>query len=207
MEALGRWKAGSWQIQTLVGHKPAEALFPKQVHGGIILRADHLSNTVKEGDGMYSSAQTKHPIGIVTADCLPLVILSKTAALALHVSRKSILRGLLESTEEYIDPNRIAQIWIGPHICADHLTYSYAGAEIQDFQARFPDAVTRRNNQWHLSLRQAVSKYLKKWGVSESSIIEMNTCTYEQPDLPSYRRCLDQNQKLVEQLFTVIEPQ
>ncbi|MDZ4344445.1 MAG: laccase domain-containing protein, partial [Candidatus Binatia bacterium] len=149
-----------WVVETdLYGELDlSECALIKQAHGNkIIVRQDIDSGSV--GDGIITTGESA---AIYTADCLPLVLLTKQMALILHVSRKSLVCGLLEKAAERIDglPETDVAAYIGPHICRRHFEFAYLGEEAKRFTLKYPDSVYRQNGSWYFSLRRAVGGYL-----------------------------------------------
>jgi len=168
-----------------------------QEHSGRIVKVDDPG----PADGLITYPG-KGPIGVVTADCMPLVIVTPQAALALHVSRKSIIRGLLEAVSERIDTAYISGVYVGPHICPRHFVFDYVGEDIRRFREQFPASVSKSKTGFSLSLRAAVETFLARWSVPVNLVYEDGRCTSEELNLPSYRRSLDRKERTGEQLVT-----
>lgn len=145
---------------------------------------------------------------IRTADCLPLILIGTTSALALHVSRKTLIQGQLETLPKHFDTTTIQTAWLGPHICEDHCVFEYQGEEITDFMEKFPNAYTPRTTGIHLSLRKATTHYLREWGIASSDIFDTQICTYEN-DLPSWKMWREKNGPVTPfpQFLTIVERQ
>lgn len=190
-----------WHVCSEVCDKlPTETLVPKQVHCGTIVEAQKLASARCEADGVLAGVSDA-PIAVQTADCLPLVIVSRDKALALHVSRKTITRGLLDKASDLIAPASIAAVYIGPHICIRHLSFETEGPEVNLFKLLFPTAVDQHNGVTHLSLKRAVAAYLTAWRVPPEKIVDHSYCTFEHAELPSYRRS---GQHTYPQLLTTV---
>ena len=193
---MSTYRFGRWEIDvTVVNDWPTDILRPKQTHGGHIARAVELLDTTSEADGVYAKSSTLRDaegvsgIGVSTADCLPLVLLADDAALALHVSRKTLINGLLDNVPRVLSPDTITQAFIGPHVCPEHFTFEWEGPEITRFAQVFPEAAEQDNDgTWSLSTRDAVQHYFDAWGVAEQAVEEDLRCTFEATELPSYRR-------------------
>jgi copper oxidase (laccase) domain-containing protein len=184
---------GNWNVQSLV-QDDIEALdnsivIAEQVHCGEIVTASDIVIGKTKADGIFIDKQDIKA-AVLTADCMPLVLTTNDSALVLHVSRKSLINGLLDKVDHFIEPENITGIYIGPHICAEHFTFPEAGEEIKKFQKMFPKAVAVKENIYHLSLRRAVNTYFKKWGIGDALIKEDGRCTFKEESLPSYKRWL-----------------
>ena len=191
---------GSWEIDTILETEvEADVFRVRQTHGGKVTVVGDDS----PADGLLTDLG-KQPVGVSTADCMPLVVTSPTKALALHVSRKSIIRGLLESAANHIAPTEITGVYIGPHICGEHFLFEFEGDDIKTFREKFPSAATETDQGLSLTLREAVQTYFSEWGVGDEIIHEDGRCTQENNDLPSYKRSLDTDTKLQSHLVTVV---
>lgn len=198
-------RVGRWKISTRLRRagKGGETGLV-QVHGSQIVWA-HEAARNSVGDGLAIRHNFPRPCLIATADCLPLVILSDSAACLLHISRKSLVRGLLEQVPKFILPADMNGAWIGPHICGKHFVFEYLGEEVSAFYAKYPWAAARRSDGWHLDLLGVAMRYLNSWGLEDKNIKRDGRCTFEMVELPSYRRGLTQGQSTAEGIATVVE--
>ena len=91
-----------------------------QVHGVEIVSLETLP---VEADGMVASwNELNEPMGIKTADCLPIVIEGEKGAVFLHAGWRGLADGILKRPEiALIDPQRV---FIGPsiHVCCFEVT-------------------------------------------------------------------------------------
>ncbi len=192
-------------IYTDTADLPSHTVVPVQKHTGIILSLATDDRSIP-ADGIYTKNPLV-PIGIRTADCLPLFIRTdKDEYIGLHISRLTLIRGLLDQVPHYIDTSTITNVWMGPHICDKHFCFQWVGKDIQTFQQMFPEAVKAQGESVCLSIQKATEQYLHKWNVS-SDVIEVDTrCTYEQSERMSYKQWYEQGkQGEVPYFFSVLE--
>lgn len=200
---MNKIKLAGWTIKTTVQHAPPPGcVFAKQTHSRKIAKAADITNGITEADGIIVQSSGETAV-IRTADCLPLIITTPDVALALHVSRKSLLAGLLDTAKNCVEMNSVNGVYIGPHICADHFTFEYQGSEVASFIKRYPYASTG-SKPAHLSLIAVVERRLQEWGIDNSLRHYDKRCTYEQDDLPSWKR-QHQNEPLTTHLFTLVQ--
>lgn len=197
---LGRWKISTQVRQAGKGGEKRLA----QVHGSQIVWA-HEAGRNSVGDGLALWYDFPRPCLITTADCLPLVLVSDRSACLLHVSRKTLVRGLLEQVPEFILPIDMKGAWIGPHICGKHFVFEYLGEEAGAFCAKYPWAAARRRDGWHLDLQAVTLQYLYDWGLGDKNIKQDGRCTFEAIELPSYRRGVTHGQSTTAGIATVVE--
>ncbi len=204
---------GSWVIKLfIISEWPNNIPTIRQVHGSYIISADDISGNLQEADGIgirlshdkRSSNPLIKEVGIKTADCLPLVLMTETVALLLHTSRKTLIHGLLNQVTRWLDPAMIKHVYVGPHICPEHFTFEWVGPDLARFIELFPAAVDEYKGIYSLSLRDAVQEYFNTWRVREEIIEEDLRCTFEASELASYVRSLRSGEKLNSHLATVV---
>jgi len=161
-------------------------LFPKQIHGGNIVSTQELTQGSEKADGVFVD-QPNTSVGVATADCAPVVIVTEDMALILHVSRKTMVRGLLDNVTTHVKPSEIDHIYIGPHICEYHFSFEEEGSCLKRFRYQYPKAVHFHQGKIYLSLRKALREVFAGWDVHPNKIREDGRCTYEHVDLPSRR--------------------
>lgn len=200
---MKKYHLGVWEITVALPHElSATPLCPVQVHGAVIVPAAELVSSPKKADGVVIQADDP-PTAIQTADCLPLVLMTPDTALALHVSRKSLITGLLDNVPRHINPKEIEYVFFGPHICAKHFTFEYIGEEVQRFIDQFPSAATS-DKPAGLSLVKAIEHYLQKWGIEDVATTRDGRCTYEDSTLASRRHGYDRGGTVIDRFYTIV---
>src|SRR3989344_3087051 len=111
-------RLGNWRVATQAPEisLPELVLFPDQIHGGNIVEVEMLAQGKMSADGVVLKGDSVAG-GVKTADCAPVVIVSDNVAVVLHISRKTLVRGLLANAATYVAPDDINHVFIGPHIC------------------------------------------------------------------------------------------
>lgn len=178
---------GPWRV-TVLEKPPSTAATVRQVHGGLIVRAEDASASVL-ADGMFLTAASGGA-AVSTADCMPVVLAAPAAALILHVSRKTLIQGLLEEAFLLLSPADVTHIFVGPHICENHFVFEHRGADVRLFQNLYPQAVHHLGGVLRVSLRRALEQVLEERGIDKKLMQFDGRCTYETASLPSYRRWL-----------------
>lgn len=189
-----------WKVET-VAHKfrYGQVNFAHQVHGDKIVYGggDYIKQSA---DGLWINSPDESAIAVRTADCLPLALVTDSMGIALHVSRKSLARGLLIRSAEILGGREVIGAYLGPHICEKHFYFEEIGEELDRLIDLYPRGTTYVNGRTHVSLRKIVRLWLGEIGVSPDGVVEDFRCTYEQLDLPSYRRnkaCLSSEDHLI----------
>ena len=197
---------GIWHVAHTVAlsAQPAPARTLQQEHAGQIITAAGNPPTLR-GDG-WLVAPADPPVAIATADCVPVVVATITGACVLHVSRHTLLAGIVAQALQLLAPQKISGVYIGPHICPDHFLFEYAGPGIITFKQRYPAVCTTTPRGVKISLLTAVQQELV--GVLRAGSVSPRIdqrCTYETPALPSYRRWLEhKKQGALPRLYTIV---
>jgi YfiH family protein len=167
----------------------SHVIFPKQIHGNTVLCATSNTPLYEEADALITS-ETSLPIGIITADCVPLFLydpLVKGAAL-LHAGWKGLRHGIVSQTinrmtEHFNASPRNIFVGIGP--CIHHCCF-----EVQpDVAAYFPDSSHARSEKIFVDLVDVSMRSLTQCGIDPCKISIADLCTSCRTDLFfSYRR-------------------
>ncbi len=174
----------------------------RQIHSALVVDADHppVSPDPPEGDGWLT--QHGRPVGIKTADCYPVVLLSPahpTAAVVLHAGWRGVHQGIVEEgVRRFRAVAGVPERWIavlGPGI--DPRVYE-VDEEFQHFAAPY---LSRSNGSWFLDLPGWIRAKLLRLGIRH--VIGPPAYTGSDPTLPSYRRTGTRNRLML----TWVEPE
>jgi YfiH family protein len=171
---------------------------PTQVHGRAVLRVTRESDTaLGEADALVC-ATPGVAIGVVTADCLPVLIATPSGAVAaVHAGWRGLAAGVLQAAVEALaevarDVDRAVAV-IGPRIGAG--CYEVDEPVVRALAARFGDAVDgalvpTRPAHFQLDLAALAAIDLANAGVPLRGIAALsNACTAcDRERLHSYRR-------------------
>lgn len=170
---------------------PAEPIWLNQTHTNQCVRVE--SETLRDADAAVTSS-TNHPLVIMTADCLPIVLCNQegTEIAAIHAGWRGLLDGIIENTlaKMHADPKTL-MAWTGPAICKNCFE---VGPEVPDaFVQNYPytapafHAAPAHKNKSFANLAQISELILNKHDVH--AVYHANTCTFEQENMfYSYRR-------------------
>ena len=130
-----------------------EVYFPEQIHGINVICVDQGSPVIA-ADAVVTN-QLHCPIGILTADCLPVLFASQDQVGAAHAGWRGLVSGVLERTlQEFPDPAKV-RVWLGPCIGRDAFE---VGPEVAD-------AFVSKNARW--------SRYFKSVSDSDRSMSDL----------------------------------
>jgi hypothetical protein len=181
---------------------PGPVRWLEQVHGTCVFDVDsqdHLDDVVPRADAAVT-CQPGRVLGILTADCLPVVI-ADTEARALgvaHAGWRGLAGGVLENTvaalQARLPESAVLRAWVGPGIGArvfevgDEVrqVFTKDDAAATRFFARY-GATDAAPVKWLANLPGLAALRLKAAGVVDTELC--GHCTYEEPELfYSYRR-------------------
>ncbi|HEY3531286.1 MAG TPA: polyphenol oxidase family protein [Nocardioides sp.] len=139
------------------------------------------------GDGLVT-AEPGITLSVRAADCAPVLLADHDVGVigACHCGRPGIAAGIVPATLAAMRDLGAATVtaWLGPHVCGR--CYEVPSA-LQDEVADVEPA-TRATTSWgtpSLDIGAGVRAQLEREGVE---IVDLSRCTFESPDLFSYRR-------------------
>lgn len=171
------------------GFSPEQLRRARQVHGAAVLRATEVREG-SEGDAVWVRRNDGLIAGVMTADCVPVLIVDReaTVAAAVHSGWKGTVADIVGATvralSEVVAPSRLVAA-IGPCI---ELAAFEVGEEVA---ARFAPAFVQREgfDKPHVDLVAVVRGQLISAGVPAEAIERVGGCTHARPERYfSYRR-------------------
>jgi YfiH family protein len=167
----------------------SHVIFPKQIHRNTVICVTPNTLLYEEADALITR-EISLPIGIITADCVPLFLydpLVKCAAL-IHAGWKGLRHGIVpltiaKMTEHFNSSPSNIFVGIGP--CIHQCCF-----EVQpDVAAYFPDSTHSRSGKIFVDLVDVSMRNLTQCGVNPCNISIADFCTSCRTDLFfSYRR-------------------
>jgi YfiH family protein len=149
----------------------------KQTHSNIVL--DEKNCNELEADGIAGNSKT--PLAILTADCLPILLLGENGHAMIHAGWRGLQNQILNN--DLIKKIKPTYAFIGPHIKA----HNYEVQE--DFKLNFPnpDVFKKLNDKIYFDLLAVAKTQLKKL-FPEITIEDSGLCTFSDLNFHSYRR-------------------
>jgi len=169
--------------------EPPGLLRPKQVHGIEVAAASDFERTPHPEADAVVSREVGVPVGVVTADCVPLLLAthSGAAVAAVHAGWRGLAKGVVEAGIDALRHGaemRECEIVaaIGPHIGA--CCYEVDEPVLEALESRFPDelrghlAPSKDPGHAYLSLSRLVRAELTRLGVGPDQVAEVpRSCT------------------------------
>lgn len=149
----------------------------KQTHSSIVLNEYHCYEF--EADGMEGSSLK--PMAILTADCLPVLLIGESSHALIHAGWKGLQNEILKN--DLIKKINPFYAFIGPHISAKNY-------EVQaDFKANFnePRAFIEKNGKIFFDL-SIIARLQLESTYKEIKVEDSGLCTFEDQRFHSYRR-------------------
>ena len=182
-----------------MGFDPDQVVTAEQVHGSTVAVV-HLcencgpGNRIPHTDGLIS--EEPWPLLIRVADCFPVIVYEPAAKLVavVHCGWRGTAAGVLPRAVRRLlkeSGGRVSQMraGIGPGICADCYEVGHEVA-----QAAWASGLAAHlsadadGEHYHFDIAAAVNQQLLDCGLQQENIERVARCTYEDPDLPSFRR-------------------
>jgi polyphenol oxidase len=180
---------------------PESALFPSlQVHGTKVLEVSTNSHGTDSCDGLATSS-AYFKIGVRTADCVPILLCSKTNPLcsAIHGGWRGLTQGILDSARAWFasrgSPGRQLAALIGPAISAVPFE---VGPEVVSAVYGKSCGLTKlqadrcwtqgQGDRCHVDLQLLSLYQLENFGIEASAVSIDRRCTYRDLEFYSYRR-------------------
>jgi len=159
--------------------------FARQVHGRDVARLRAIPAEPPAADAIVTD-QPGLAISVQVADCVPVLLADLAAGrvAAVHAGWRGVAADVVGAALEQMSPQGPVQAWIGPAICPACYEVS---AQVRDEVAeQVPEAAaqTRRGTP-AVDVRGGVLAQLRRHGIDAELV---GGCTFEDPDLFSYRR-------------------
>jgi len=170
---------------------PAGLLRPRQVHGSRVIRlssvsaADWQGGLLGEADAIVSAAPGL-PVGVVTADCVPILVGTPSGRVAaVHAGWRGLAAGVIaaaiDALAEIAPDADAAFAAIGPHVGPG--CYEVDAPVVDALAPRFGDALAAalgatRPGHWQLDLGALARCALERAGIAASRIRALDgVCT------------------------------
>lgn len=176
---------------------PDSTLFVKQVHGVVVVRGEALDRSgAVEADAITSSTAGL-PVGIVTADCVPILIAREdgTRVAAVHAGWRGLAAGIIEAgLAAMASPAAALRVAVGPAArgCCYEVDEPVVRALAERHRALLPDVLeASRPGHHRLDLAELAVRVVARAGVAAERIgTAHRLCTIctPGPRFESYRR-------------------
>lgn len=174
--------ANQRSVEDAAGFEPGGLTLVHQVHGTDVLEARSGGRVAGDGDGL-ATTEKGLAIGVLTADCVPVLIKGEHGIAAAHAGWRGMTAGVIDEAAEKV--GAIEAAWVGPSIHA--CCYEVGSEVLAAFEASgLPVAERREDGRGRVGPGRAAAVILHRLGapyLSQSSI-----CTSCDADFFSYRR-------------------
>jgi YfiH family protein len=159
------------------GEPPAGIALARQVHGTDVVRAVTPGRSGVEADALLASRQVG--AGVVTADCVPILIADPEASLAaaVHAGWRGTLNGVVRRTLEALlregaELPRL-RVAIGP--CIRSCCYEVSEDLQAQFVAEFGSRVAHPGSRLDLAL--SIREHITSVGIPSANVDDLAECT------------------------------
>jgi len=178
---------------------PAGLVRPRQVHGVAVATISAGGGLEPEAADAVLAGQGEPPVGVVTADCVPILLASRDGGCvgAIHAGWRGLAAGVVDSAlaawqVRWASTEGVAAV-IGPHAraCCYEVDAPVERAFLEvEATIREPAFTASRPGHWMLDLSLLTRAALRRGGIGAADIGEVEgACTVCNPDLfESFRR-------------------
>jgi len=173
------------QNRLIVHASAGPVQYMNQVHGNRIAIIEEQSDEMPTADSLVTGIPGV-TVGVLVADCIPLLLRSKEVVAAVHVGRKGLMNSITPLTLALMREMGASSIEaiMGPSICGN--CYEVSTEIYQEVITLHPSAASVTPRGTHsLDLPAALNKLLELEGIP---VVNEFVCTAESPDHFSYRR-------------------
>jgi YfiH family protein len=167
---------------------PNEPVWLNQTHSTVCVVAEE--DSIRDADAAVSRS-AQHPLAILTADCLPIMLCSTQGneIAAIHAGWRGLFNGIVENTlKKMHNKPQDLMAWVGPAICQS--CYEVGDEVYNSFTTKYPlsKAAFKANNaKWLANLPLIAEMVLNAEGVH--AVYQSALCTYElNSEFYSYRK-------------------
>ncbi len=134
-----------------------ELLLLEQVHSSTVVSAEEAREQRRQGDALVGFGPAA--LGVLTADCVPIVLADRGGAVAtVHAGWRGLAAGVVEAAADRLGSE--VEAFVGPHIRA--CCYEFRGPERPGLEQRFPECF----HGDYLSLDAALGRVFEEIGVT-----------------------------------------
>ena len=185
-------------MKQAVGIHDGKVVTMRQVHGDTIVEVkDKHLKEAGEADGMITGENDIY-LGVLTADCVPLLIIApkQRLAAAVHAGWRGTFAGIAEKTVRlFKDQNNIdaadLEVALGPSIgvCCYEVKDDVAAPLMKKWGKLTTPSIAVKDGKSFVNLRRLNRDILRAAGVPGKQLYEIGPCTSCAPkDFYSYRR-------------------
>ena len=166
----------------VIGYEPERLALSRQVHGRDLIDVEtEQTGVIGEADGLLVSSPGP-VVGILTADCAPVVVEGDGRAAVLHGGWRGLVAGVLAAGVDAIGGAQRA--WIGP--CIKSCCYEVGAEVLAAFDESGLPVAQRDSNGGRVDIADAARASLEKAGVTD--VVDSGICTHCNHNYYSFRR-------------------
>lgn len=187
--------SGFYSTSSLID--PDSIIRPHQIHSDkTVYVSELLANPLVEADAIYTDQD--EIIGIVTADCVPILICDrdKRRVLAIHAGWRGLVSDLIPNaiqsvyTDSGIDPSMVSVLIYPAILPASYEVKSDVMDQVNTVVSCYTNLCSLKymKDSWLLDTQVLACLRLIQSGIHQNNIRVTRLCTFKTPDFHSYRR-------------------
>ncbi len=160
-------------------------IFVNQIHSNkVIFINDDYKNKIYNADAMVSNRKDII-LGILTADCAPIVVLSKKNFGIIHAGWKGLISGIIENTfDEFVKQGENLEnlkVFVGPHLKTK--SFEIKNDFVNLLSKKIPDYqnyILRKKNIMKFDFSSLILNIIKSFGIQSIEISDEDTFSNNQ---------------------------
>lgn len=161
-----------------------------QIHSSDIIKVRPETGSLvdgTDGDGLFT-ASCNLALGILTADCYPVMIAGKSSVAALHCGWRGTAAGIIEKSLLFFEKESDAPLYayVGPGISKDAFEVKEDFIQAVSVKVDASKYLSKKDNGWRFDLHALILNKLADIGVE--NIETSGGCTFSNNRFHSYRR-------------------
>ncbi|WP_081825243.1 polyphenol oxidase family protein [Persephonella sp. IF05-L8] len=166
--------------EKLVNKFPIKSLLiPNQKHTANIIFPENIN---QEADGIVIEEKNIAG-GVLTADCMPVVLTDFNRLVVIHAGWKGLLSGIIQKGIEFFEKKENIYAFIGAHArkCCYEVQQDFI--EKNGIEKKY---IYKENNKLTFAMSELATDILRKYGVKQ--VEDLSICTICSDSLFSYRK-------------------
>ena len=154
-------------------------ILPNQTHSNIVLNVKKNNNKIYDADALVSKRDDLL-LGILTADCAPIIVLGLEMFGIIHAGWRGVLNGIIENTiEKFIsngEKENSIKIYIGPHL--KKTSFEVKDDFIQDLRKNvynFEDYISLEEKKIKFDFSRLIKSKILNLNIKKLSISNLDT--------------------------------
>lgn len=181
-------------------------IIPNQNHSNKVLEVDYKNNLSLNADAVITG-RDDILLGILTADCAPIIILGENKFGIIHAGWKGLLNGIIENTINKLiscgEKIEKLNVFVGPHLKEYSFEVKKDFIEILKKKVDHERFINNVNERFYFNFSKLIEEKLKKHNIINLNISSENTFTNPKKFFSHRFSCVNKIKKCGRQISLV----